>query len=189
MTEKRTTTDPAEAVHLVKRRHNFRKWRHRNRNKVKPRSWAIRPKDEIFCQEYVRTGSVQLAGAAAGLNPTTAGKKLNEVNVQKRVKSLMEQTEKRARIDAETILQRFEEIAEEARDEKQYNAALKGYELCAKHLGMFTERKDVHAHIDVSNMSEEQINNELESLLSNFLLGQESEETDNSGEEDDPQQQ
>lgn len=105
------------------------------------------PKRERFCREYVIDGNGAQAAIRAGYSAKTAvvqaSQLLRLLNVQRRVEELRQKVSDKLELTEEKILRDIEDIAEEARSDGQFSAALKGKELLGRHRGMWPQKSEV----------------------------------------------
>lgn len=119
----------------------------------------LSPKQETFCQEYIKDLNATKAGVRAGYSEKTANEQasrlLAKVNVAARVQELMNGRAKRNELTADKVLNDIEEVRLRCSQGVEVldkfgqptgvwkfdsNAALKASELQGKHLKLFTDK-------------------------------------------------
>lgn len=105
------------------------------------------PRHERFAREYVIDGNATQAYIRAGYSATgaagNAARLIANDSVRTRIAELQGKAAQKLELTQEKILRDIEEIAEEARSEGQFAAALKGKELLGKHTGMWPQKSEV----------------------------------------------
>ena len=126
----------------------------------------LTPKQDTFCQEYLKDLNATQAAIRAGYSEATAQEQssrlLSNVMVKERVQALMDERKKRTEITADYVLTKIQETVERCSqavpvfewnpDSKamertgewkfEHTGVLKGCELLGKHLKLFTEKHE-----------------------------------------------
>jgi phage terminase small subunit len=136
----------------------------------------LTPKQERFCNEYLKDLNLTQAAIRAGYSADSAHsighENLTKPEVQERVQALMAERAARTRIDADYVLQTIRSTIETCQhpESANPNAVLKGCELLGKHLKLFTEK---HEHtgkdggpIQVNTLTDEQLEARIAELAS-----------------------
>ncbi len=136
-----------------------------------PKKLALNPKQEAFCQEYLKDLNATQAAIRAGYSEKTAGSQghdhLKKPEIIARLQELMDARSERTQIDADYVLSSLKVVAErclerapvmvqrgkewvqktddEGRDIWQFEAggANRALELLGKNLKLFTEKHEV----------------------------------------------
>lgn len=131
---------------------------------------TLTPKQEAFCQEYLKDLNATQAAIRAGYSEDSArsiaSEHLTKPNIQARLQQLMDERSERVKLDADYVLSNLMEITErcmqrapvmvrrgkvmvqlqdeECRDVWRFdsNGANKALELLGKHLKLFTEKHE-----------------------------------------------
>ena len=100
-----------------------------------------------FCEEYVRdprgTNAVARAGYETKYPNRIAFQLLENPAVRITIDSLRAQRTKNSDVTKDYVLQGIQKTIRLAEENNNLNALLRGYELLAKHLGMFIERTEI----------------------------------------------
>ena len=101
---------------------------------------------ERFCQEYIVDGNATRSAIAAGYSESSAceigSQTLRLIHVSKRIAQLESERLLRTKISADYVLSSIKETAEEAKEDKEYSAALRGFEKLGAHLQLFVEKSE-----------------------------------------------
>ena len=114
----------------------------------------LKPKQEMFCKEYIIDLNGTQAAIRAGYSHKTARQiateMLSKLYIQEYVQSLMDSRSKKVEITAENILLDILDTREAAKEQDKLSERLKCNELLGKHLKMFTDRLDVSSKQEIS---------------------------------------
>lgn len=103
-------------------------------------------KQKRFCEEYLIDLNATQAAIRAGYSVKSASRisieLLNKTHVQKYISYLQSEQSERTQITADTVLKELEKIAL-TDTEITGKEKIKALELLGKHLGMFSENKDI----------------------------------------------
>ena len=105
-------------------------------------------KQEKFCLEYMVDLNATQAAIRAGYSEKTAqvigAENLIKPMIANRINEMREEQAKRTQISADFVLGGLKQIATEALDLKEYDAAsIKALELLGKHLKLFTDKQEL----------------------------------------------
>lgn len=104
-------------------------------------------KHEIFCKEYLTDLNATQSAIRSGYSKKTAGsigqRLLKNVEIQKRIKELMEDRSKRTEITADKVLEELGVVAFDRNIRCIGRDKVKALELLGYHIGMFTEKVSV----------------------------------------------
>lgn len=113
----------------------------------------LTPKQKRFCEEYIVDLNATQAAIRAGYSQKTAAviaaENLTKPNISNYVQLLQGERASKTEISAEWVLKNLKEIADEAKEKGEYSPANKSLELIGKHLGMFTEKIDLNADVEI----------------------------------------
>jgi phage terminase small subunit len=117
---------------------------------------AMTPKQKAFVQEYLVDLNATKAAIRAGYSKRTAHvigyENLSKPEITAAIHASMNERSRRTEITADYVLEGIKDTVERCRGEgTEFNPsqALKGFELLAKHLGLFAEKYEhnhIHAH-------------------------------------------
>ncbi len=149
-----------------------------------PDKKQLTPKQEQFCQEYLKDLNATKAAKRAGYSDGTAysqgSRLLKDVEVKARIDEMMSERQNNTKITAEKILKDIEAIRDRCMqgvpvldDEGNETgvwkfesfAALKACELLGKHLGMFKERVEHSGKVDLSSISDAELDQKIKMLM------------------------
>ncbi|MGA9852125.1 MAG: terminase small subunit [Gammaproteobacteria bacterium] len=101
-------------------------------------------KQAMFVSEYLRDLNASAAAVRSGYSPKTASEQasrlLANVKVMAAVQEAMQKRAARVEITQDQVLRGIAFVTEQARQKQDRGAALRGYELLARHLGMLTDK-------------------------------------------------
>ena len=126
---------------------------------------GLTPKQERFCQEYVKTGNkseaYRLAYDAKNMKPETINEKSvrisKEGKIRARIEELQKEIEKRHNVDIDWCIEKLKAIVED--DEKDRVSAV---DKILKYLGGYEKDNDQKKiNIDLSRYTDEQIEQKL----------------------------
>ena len=104
----------------------------------------LTPKQEAFCNEFIKDLNITQAAMRAGYSPKHARNNAYALTqdpaIVQRIAELKSEQTKRTKIEADDILRRLVRIADKTEQEGDYNAAIRSLELLGKHQAMWTER-------------------------------------------------
>ena len=104
----------------------------------------LTPKQDRFCEEYVKTLNIKQAYIDAGYDSNSAHansyKLFNKPLVQTRIKDLLEARREANSATVEWVMGSLQKIAQEAWDTSEYHAALRALQLVGMQLGMFDKK-------------------------------------------------
>lgn len=104
-------------------------------------------KQEAFCREYCVDFNATQAAKRAGYSEDTAystgWENLKKPEITNRIAELQKTHNKKIDLNREYVINNIQEIAELAKNDANFNAALKALELLGKHLAIFTEKKEI----------------------------------------------
>ena len=104
-------------------------------------------KQEAFCREYCVDFNATQAAIRAGYSERSANQMAAENmakhGVKERIAELQKTHNKKIDLNREYVINNIQEIAELAKNDANFNAALKALELLGKHLAIFTEKKEI----------------------------------------------
>ncbi len=104
-------------------------------------------KQAIFVKEYLVDLNATQAAIRAGYSAKTANEQgsrlLTNVSVQKLIQEHMNKRSERTEITAEYVLTGIKRVTESAEADGRRSEALKGFELMAKHLMLFTDKTEI----------------------------------------------
>lgn len=104
-------------------------------------------KHELFCMEYLADLNATQSAIRSGYSEKTAGsigqRLLKNVEIQKRIKELMEERSKRTEITADKVIEELGAVAFNKSIACIGRDKVKALELLGQHLGMFTEKVSV----------------------------------------------
>ena len=104
----------------------------------------LTPKQEAFCNEFIKDLNITQAAMRAGYSPKHARNNAYTLTqdpaIVQRIAELKSEQTKRTKIEADDILRRLVRIAEKTEQEGDYNAAIRSLELLGKHQAMWTEK-------------------------------------------------
>ena len=107
-------------------------------------SVKLTPKQEAFCNEFIKDLNITQAAMRAGYSPKHARNNAYTLTqdpaIVQRIAELKSEQTKRTKIEADDILRRLVRIADKTEQEGDYNAAIRSLELLGKHQAMWTER-------------------------------------------------
>ena len=106
----------------------------------------LSPKQLRFVEEYVKDRNGSAAVIRAGYDTVHPEKMAYQLKQHAAIKLAIETYTAELRpigINTDFVLEKLVSIAAKADAENNHNAALRAYELIAKHLGMFIERKEI----------------------------------------------
>lgn len=102
---------------------------------------------ERFCEEYLTDLNATQSAIRSGYSKKTAGsigqRLLKNVEIQNRIKELMEERSKRTEITADKVLEELGSVAFNREIECIGRDKVKALELIGQHLGMFTEKVSI----------------------------------------------
>ena len=104
-------------------------------------------KQQVFIDEYLVDLNATQAAIRAGYSEKTAkeigAENLTKLNIQNAIAAAMEERSVSTKITAEKVLQGILDVTEAAQGEGNHNAALRGYELLGKHIGLFVDKASI----------------------------------------------
>jgi phage terminase small subunit len=107
-------------------------------------SKELTPKQQRFCDEYLKDLNGTQAAIRAGYSENTAkeiaSENLTKPNIQEYLNSKRIKLEKKTEITQEWVLKKLKRIYIDANQVKEFAPANKALELLGKHLGMFADR-------------------------------------------------
>lgn len=130
----------------------------------------LNAKQRIFAREYATDHNATQAAIRAGYSAKTArtigAQNLTKLDIREEVERLDSERMRRLNLSADFVLENIVRLAEEAQERGQFNAALRGYELLGKHLGLFTDKVEHSGkmRVKVSEMTDEQLAAEIAEL-------------------------
>ena len=113
----------------------------------------LNAKQRQFCHEYMTDMNAAQSAIRAGYSKKyakeTGYENLTKPHIQEFLGKLLSDREKRTEITADYVLRNLREIADDAKQEKEYTHAVKSFELLGKHLKLFTDRveQDIKAEV------------------------------------------
>jgi phage terminase small subunit len=105
-------------------------------------------REEKFCLNYIATADPIEAWIKSGYDHSYpkydihAREWVRQPKIQERINELMEEAKVKMRWDADTVLDRFNEIYKSSMAEQDHTNASRSMEQIAKHLGMFVDRTE-----------------------------------------------
>ena len=105
-------------------------------------------REEKFCRCYIATADPVEAWIKSGYDHSYpkydihAREKIRHPLIEERIKELMDEAKEKMRWDADTVLDRFNEIYKSSMAEQDHTNASRSMEQIAKHLGMFVDRSE-----------------------------------------------
>lgn len=119
---------------------------------------ALTPKQQRFVEEYVLDLNATQAAIRAGYSANHADVQgpriLGYAGVKAAIDAALAKRTERTGLTADWVLDQLRENARIAREAGDIAPANRALELLGKHIGMFTERKDVTIHIDTLDAAE-----------------------------------
>ena len=113
-------------------------------------------KQAMFCKEYLIDLNATQAAIRAGYSEKTAAvtgcENLIKPNVASEIQSLMAKREKKVTADAEWVLKGIESLTNDLRHSESPQHAYKGYELMGKHHKLFTDKIEMEAEVQVTQI-------------------------------------
>ena len=129
---------------------------------------GLNAKQQLFCEEYVKSRDVVKAYVKAGYSENSAGshafKLFKKPEVQAHIAELMDSVRQNNAVTVENVVESFRRIAEQCESEGNYKDALRAYENLAKYLGLYTEKVQISATHTVAETREE-VDTEISRLL------------------------
>ena len=133
----------------------------------------MNPKRQRFCQEYIIDSNCTQAAIRAGYSEKTAhaqgSRLLKDVEVRERIDELRAEHSKRLEITVDSLTQFLLDDRTLAHDNKQAGAAVSATEKLGKLHGLIGDKLDIHLHITPADMSDEEIDAEIEQNHREFI--------------------
>jgi phage terminase small subunit len=108
---------------------------------------SLNDRQRIFCEEYLTDLNATAAATRAGYEAKNArqlgSQLMDNQAVRITIDALRAERSKRSDITKDFVLQGIKKATRLAEEAGNLNALLRGYELLAKHLGMFVERTEI----------------------------------------------
>ena len=129
---------------------------------------GMRPKQISFCQEYAIDKNGTQAAIRAGHSEKSAkqiaSENLTKPDISKYIEFLLAKQTKRTEVDADYIIKGLKKVADRCADDETFEhaGANRAFELLGKHLGMFTDKVEVSGQLDLGNMSDADLQKELD---------------------------
>ena len=104
----------------------------------------LTPKQEAFCNGFIKDLNITQAAMRAGYSPKHARNNAYTLTqdpaIVQRIAELKSEQTKPTKIEADDILRRLVRIADKTEQEGDYNAAIRSLELLGKHQAMWTDK-------------------------------------------------
>lgn len=127
----------------------------------------ISPKQETFCQEYIKDLNGSAAAIRAGYSRRgarrSASRMLTQPHIRARVEELKAQRAEATKMDAEYVLRELAANVIDARKDGDWNASNRALELIGKHISMFPDKVSVDFR-DVASLTDEELEAEARKL-------------------------
>ena len=129
-------------------------------------------KQKMFVKEYLIDLNATQAAIRAGYSESTAKEigceNLTKPNIAEAIQEAMSERSEKVEIKAEDVLTGIKDltklVSDPVNEEFNATAGFKGYELLGKHLKLFTEKIEHTGKISFEKMSDEELDNIVESL-------------------------
>lgn len=113
-------------------------------------------KQEMFCKEYLIDLNATQAARRAGYSENAArqqgAENMAKPVILERVQGLMAKRSEKVGVDAEWVLRGIESLTDELRHSEAPKDAYKGYELMGRHLKLFTDKVEMEATVQVTEI-------------------------------------
>ena len=109
----------------------------------------LTPKQEKFCNEYLIDLNASAAARRAGYSKRNADKigpnLIGKSRIAEKIQKTIDEQTKRTLVDADYVINNIKEEVERCKADPDHNSndIYKGCELLGKHLGLFTDKKEV----------------------------------------------
>jgi phage terminase small subunit len=126
-------------------------------------------REEKFCLNYIATADPIEAWIKSGYDHSYpnydvhARMWVRQPKIQERINELMEEAKEKMRWNADTVLDRFDEIYKSSMAEQDHTNASRSMEQIAKHLGMFIDRSESRVG-NLDSMKSEDIDTDISKL-------------------------
>ena len=126
-------------------------------------------REEKFCLAYIATADPIEAWIKSGYDHSYpnydvhARMWVRQPKIQERINELMEEAKEKMRWNADTVLDRFDEIYKSSMAEQDHTNASRSMEQIAKHLGMFIDRSESRVG-NLDGMKSEDIDTDISKL-------------------------
>ena len=104
----------------------------------------LTPKQELFCEEFLKHMNIRAAYIAAGYSASTAHvnayRLYNKPHIQARIKELFDKRRAENKATVDWVMAKLQCIAEDAYDTAEYQAATGALKLIGLELGMFSPK-------------------------------------------------
>ena len=129
-------------------------------------------KQKMFVKEYLIDLNATQAAIRAGYSESTAKEigceNLTKPNIAEAIQEAMSERSEKVEIKAEDVLTGIKDltklVSDPVNEEFNATAGFKGYELLGKHLKLFTEKIEHTGKISFDKMSDEELDNIVDSL-------------------------
>ena len=133
---------------------------------------GLTSKQEDFCRVYVETGNAseayRRAYSCGRMKPATINRKATELmqngTITARLEKLQAEAAERSALTVDAHLEMLATIRDEARETGRYSAAVSAETARGKVCGFYTDKVHHTGEIDVSSMTEEEVERELAEL-------------------------
>lgn len=128
--------------------------------------YTLTEEQEVFCREYLRTGSVRRAMgiAAPKRSPSLGGYWIRQPHIRDRIFEIQEELRKSTMLDLESHLKELAELRDAAKQAGKYAAAITAEVARGRAAGLYiTRTENTHEHRE-TDLSADQIEARLERL-------------------------